>query len=346
MAAGTRALGTRVHNGRYELVGYLGSGGYGEVYAVDDLHQQQRVALKFLNPTGGSPWHEAAILTQLRSEYILPVLNADVDMGVAFLVTELAGYGTADAQMAGLGVPPDRAVRWIRHACRGTARTHQAGLLHRDIKPANLFITAEGDARLGDFGLACLMGAGGVGPAHGTPVTIAPEAVPGGMTSIASDVYSLGATLYALLAGRYAHQDPDPLRVYQMVVNDPIPSLRDCAPQVSKALSARVMRAMARNPADRYATPEEFDRDLGLLPAPRRRWWRTDQHVPSGHLACWMGTAQGKSDATVCLLPAGKRFEVRAAHHPSGRRITAACRPPGPRSAVAQSLRVAMAAVN
>ena len=346
MGVGTRLPGQRVHNGRYEIVDYLGGGGYGEVYVVADLHQHQRVALKFLRPTGGSPWHEAAILTHLRSEYILPVLNADVDMGIAFLVTELAEHGTAEKQRIPIGVPPDRAVRWIRHACRGAARTHQAGLLHRDIKPANLFLTAEGEARLGDFGLACLIGPAGLGPPHGTPVTIAPEAIPGGATSIASDVYSLGATFYALLAGRYAHDDPDINRLYHMVTNDPVPPLRDFAPHVSKALNARVMRAMARNPADRYPTPEEFDRDLGLLPTPPRRWWRTDQHVPGGHLACWMGSAAGKTDATVCLVAAGKRFEVVAVHQPSGRRITAACRRPAPSAAVARNLRAAMQAVN
>lgn len=71
MAVGTRAPGALVAN-RYRIVGFLGRGGYGEVYAVDDLHQHQRVALKFLQPTGGSPWHEAQVLTGLRSEYILP----------------------------------------------------------------------------------------------------------------------------------------------------------------------------------------------------------------------------------------------------------------------------------
>jgi serine/threonine-protein kinase len=341
MAVGTRAPGDLVAN-RYRIVSFLGRGGYGEVYAVDDLHQHQRVALKFLRPTGGSPWHEAQILTGLRSEYILPVLNADVEMGVAYLVTELADYGSADSRMHPIGVPPDRAVRWIRHACRGVARTHQAGLLHRDIKPANLFLTAHGEARLGDFGVACLMAPNGLGPPYGTPVTIAPEAVPGGATSIASDVYSLGASLYALLAGRYAHQGPDDNRTYQMVVNDPIPPLRDWAPHVPLALQARVMRAMARSPADRYVTPEEFDRDLGRLPVPPRQWWRTDQHAAQGHLGCWFGVAQGKRDATVCLVPAGKRFEVIAAHQPSGRRIGAACRPPAPLSAVTRNLRAAM----
>jgi serine/threonine protein kinase len=343
MAVGTRAVGDLVAN-RYRIAGFLGRGGYGEVYAVDDLHQHQRVALKFLQPTGGSTWQEAQILTGLRSEYILPVLNADVEMGVAYLVTEIAEYGSADSPMHPIGVPPNLAVRWIRHACRGAARTHQAGLLHRDIKPANLFLTAQEEARLGDFGAACLMAPNGFGPPFGTPVTIAPEAVPGGATSVASDVYSLGATLYALLAGRYAHQGPDDHRTYQMVVNDPVPPLRDFAPHVSLSLQARVVGAMSRNPADRYTTPEEFDRDLGRLPVPVRRWWRTDQHAAQGHLGCWFGTAHGKRDATVCLVPAGKRFEVIAAHQPSGRLISAACRPPAPRSAVARNLRAAMSA--
>lgn len=324
------AVGTLIGT-RYEVLSYLGSGTYGDVYRVHDKHLDEVVALKLLAPLGGGPWLEGQILTQLDSPYILGVKNADVDAGVPFLVTVLAEHGSADGPMKPVGVPPDRAVRWVRHACRGAHRAHDAQLVHRDIKPANLFLTASGEAQLGDFGIAALMDANGRAPGHGTPVIRAPEAaLGGGVTTVRSDVFSLGATLYALLAGEYASELGDP-------------PLRDVAPHVSQALAQRVQKAMAQDAANRYATAAEFDAALGELPAVDRRWRQTDEH--NGHEACFRGEAPGKMDATVCLVSAGTRWEVVAVHQPSGRRINAACRPPGPESAVPRHLRTAIAAV-
>ncbi len=177
---GARAPGTLIANNRYKIVKFLGRGAYGEVYEVYDHHQNQQVALKFLNPGNPMPWAEAQRLTALRSEYILPILNADSDAGVPFLVTEIAQHGSTEERMPPPGVPPAQAVRWVQHACRGTSRAHQARIVHRDIKPANLFLTAEGEAVLGDFGIAWPMDPNGMAPAVGTPVTVAPEGTPGG----------------------------------------------------------------------------------------------------------------------------------------------------------------------
>jgi serine/threonine protein kinase len=316
---------------RYEVLEYLGSGGYGEVYRVRDHHLDATFALKLMRRFASTNvWAEGQILMRLRSQYILEVENADIDAGVPFLVTAFAANGSADGPMDPIGVPPERAVRWVRHACRGAARTHASRLLHRDIKPHNLFLTASGEAQLGDFGVAVLMDANGEAASFGTPVTRAPEVTAGGNTSVASDVYSLGATLYALLSGGYSN-----------VLGDP--PIRDVAPHVSLALAQRVHTAIAPDPADRYGSPAEFDAALGDLPVPRRAWRRTDEHA--GHTACFRGEAPGKTDATVCLMPAGTRWEVVARHQPSGRRITAACRPPGPQSALPRNLRAAMADV-
>jgi hypothetical protein len=164
----------------------------------------------------------------------------------------------------------------------------------------------------------------------GTPITMAPEVAGGGRTSVPGDVYSLGATLYALLSGEYSNVHGDP-------------PLRDLAPHVTQALAQRVHKAIARDPADRYTRPADFDTALGDLPVPRRAWRRTDEH--GTHAACFRGEALGKTDATVCLVPAGTRWEVLAQHQPSGRRITAACRRPGPRSVVPRNLRAAIADV-
>ena len=86
------------------------------------------------------------------------------------------------------------------------ARAHDERLLHRDIKPHNLFLTASGEVQLGDFGIAVLMDVNGEGPPLGTPITCAPDVLAGSNTSVRSEVYSLGATLYALLSGQYSNQ--------------------------------------------------------------------------------------------------------------------------------------------
>src|ERR1700742_142886 len=142
---------------RYEVVRHLGSGGYGEVFEVFDRHQHTNVALKLLG-RGSAEWLEARVLTELQSAYILEVRNADIDpSGIPYLVTEVAQFGSADSRLEPLGVAPALAVKWIRGACYGATRTHDANLIHRDIKPANIFLTAEEGAKLGDFGIAHLM---------------------------------------------------------------------------------------------------------------------------------------------------------------------------------------------
>jgi len=272
------------------------------------------------------------------------VRNADFEAGVPYLVTDLAGQGSAAQRMPAFGVAPALAVRWVRSASRGAARTHDAQLLHRDIKPDNLFINDRDEALLGDFGIAHLMDPTGRAPYGGTLETMAPEVAAYGETSVQSDIYSLGATLYAMLAGTYPFQDPDPVALRaQIVAGSPTP-LRDAAPHVPIALAQRVSRAMALDPAARFQRAEDLEAALGQLPVPARHWIRTDEHSPR-HIACWRGEATGKAPATVCLHQVGARAEVIAMHAQSGRRITQACRAAAPQSALPRNLRAAMAAV-
>jgi serine/threonine-protein kinase len=323
-----------IFDGRYEIVRPLGAGSYGEVYEAFDRHQKQVVAVKLLRrAASGGVWIEAELLTRLEDKHILRVLNADVAAGQPYLVTELAVHGTLDGYLGAPGVPPKEAAQWVRHAARGTQRTHDAGLLHLDIKPGNIFLNAKGDVLLGDFGLATMMNSSGQGPAIGTPATKAPEVAAGGPSSVASDVYSLGATLYALLTGAYPHPSPHP-------------RLRDAAPHISQALAQRVEKAMAADPADRYQKAADFDAALGELAASPRYWVRTDEHAAAGHLACWRGQASGKGDLTVCAIPRGTKFDVLARHDSTGRRITAACRSAVGTSQLSRALRTAFRDAN
>jgi len=206
-------IGPTIIAGRYQIQAPLGGGHQGDVYRVRDLHEGDIVALKLIRrvATGGL-WTEAQILRRLSDPHILPIRNADVASGQPYLVTDLAEHGTLENRLTGAGargLEVDEVIRWIRHAAYGIARAHQLRLTHNDVKPANLFLNAEAECMVGDFGMAALItpGAASVRPPGGTPETAAPEVAAGWGTTAAtaseqSDVYSLGATAFWLLAAR------------------------------------------------------------------------------------------------------------------------------------------------
>jgi serine/threonine protein kinase len=338
--------------GRYAVIARIGGGANGDVYEVHDTYQNERVALKLLAPGPHGIWAEAAILTVLRDpDHILPVRNADVHLGQPYLVTALATHGTlATATPAGIGVDVETAVRWARQVCRGTARTHDAGLVHTDIKPGNVFLDAGGDALLGDFGLACIPDpATGEGHHYGTAETLAPEVcagrlgLPGGHGATErSDVYSIGATLYYLLAGMYRiarnpAADPDGLACMAAVAAGHRPRLSDLAPHVPHGLCARVDQAMARDPSDRPNGPTALASALGDWPRPSRAWRRTDEHGTL-HAGCWRGAKKGAADLVCCAIPAGVGFSIET-RSPSGNRVIAACTTAVNRAGLPRALR-------
>ena len=315
-----------VIDNRYQVNRYIDKGSFGEVYEVYDVTQQQVVALKLLDPIliSGWPWHEAAQLTALRSDHILPVWNADIFAGVPYVVADLA-LGSVEGTAP---TTPGRAIRYTREACRGIARTHDAAILHRDIKLANLFLSAKDTVLVGDFGLAHPMDANGEAPGTGTPLTTAPEVlVGGGNTSVASDVYSLGACLYALLTGVYPYNDhapPTPADLQAMVAAGPPTPVRDLAPHVSLGLATRAERALARDPADRYSSAAAFEADLGHLAAPTVTWRRVAAHP--GHDQCWESDAITPVRVCATRTAGSSRFSIETARARSGRRIRANCK--------------------
>ena len=243
------------------------------------------MALKLLTLVGaGGPWLEAQILRRLADPHILPIRNADLASGRPYIVTELAVHGDLGAALSsagscGLGV--DDVVRLMRQACHGIARAHDLRLLHNDVKPGNLFLNAEGECEVGDFGFATLIppGATSTAPAGATAETAAPEVAagwpaPGTPTaSVQSDVYSLGATAFWLLAGRPPldlSAVPDTASKMAIVAAQTPPRLRDLAPHVPGYVAAAIERAMAPSTSDRFvvvqrSSPLRLDSDGGLL---------------------------------------------------------------------------------
>ncbi|WP_161988625.1 serine/threonine-protein kinase [Pedococcus bigeumensis] len=324
---------------RYEVVRKLGQGANGVVYEVQDHRMGQRSALKFLlNFDPSAPWEEAAVLTGLEGEFVLPVRNAHHESGIPFIVTEIATHGTVkDKIKPGVGMPVDQAAQWTQQASRGTARVHDRQLLHLDIKPDNLFLDAHGNAILGDLGLASLRDTSGHGRFGGTPATMAPEVAQAAAstpeenwpslrpTSARSDVYSLGATLHWMLTGRPPIEPTgaDWPQIFHEVATVEPRDLLEVAPHVPRGVRDVVRTAMDRDPAMRYPTPSALDAALGRRARPLRNWTRLVPHP--GHHQCFTGTGGSKRDLAVCVVPTGARTQhsIRAFYLQSGQRACA-----------------------
>jgi serine/threonine-protein kinase len=316
----THAIGYMI-GGRYEVKQVLKPGGQGEIYLVFDHNEQVEGVLKLIDmsvlPIGAGPWDEARVLRQLSDDHILPILNADAVAGQPFIVTALAEHGTLDDALAatgGLGLDVDQVVTWIRQACVGVARGHDVSLVHNDIKPPNLFLNSNRECRVGDFGLASLVPAPPlIGVARGaTPETAAPEVAAAWPTgappaSFQTDVYSLGATAYWLLAGRPPVDlrgiTSFPAKMAAAATQTP-PRLRDVAPHVPAAVANIIEKAISKNPADRYSSVKELSAALGSRSTKPRRWRRTNEHP--GHIGCWRGEQPGRSTYILCLEQGSK----------------------------------------
>lgn len=329
------------------------------MYVALDMHEGDQVALKLLKMTTVAPgqqWVEARILRRLTDNHILPIRNADQDSGQAYLVTEIATGGSLDhllQQSGACGLDVDSVVRLIRHACFGVARAHDLNLLHNDIKAGNLFLNTEGECLVGDFGLASLIPPGSTVavPAGFTVETVAPEIAANmghPVASVQSDVYSMGATAYTLIAARSPHDFTGATTVTDqlaVVASQVPPRLWDVAPHVPRPVQTAIERAMDPDPARRFEKITDFAAALGARRAAGRRWRRNDQHA--GHQACWVGAPSGPgSPVVVCLEqgPSPKQVRVTARHTLSGNQIHRATRTGTIRKAGAM-VRSAMAAV-
>jgi len=245
-------------------------------------------ALKTL--AGGA---DAELLLRLRREgeamarigdhpHVARVHTCGQAAGRVYLVTELLTGGDLEARLAGGSLAPAEAARLVADLARGLGRAHQAGVLHRDLKPANVLFDADGTPKLVDFGLARLAGADSLtesGTVMGTPAYMAPEQVDParGEPGPPTDVYGLGAILYACLAGRPAFAHRKVVALLQAVLHEEPPRLRQLRADVPAALERVCRRALAKDPRERYPSAEALGEalDAAVGPAAKgagRRW--------------------------------------------------------------------------
>ena len=296
------------------------------MYEAWDDHLHRDVAIKLLDPAGGVPatWHEARTLEQLRSDYLLPVLNADViaESDIRYITTPIMRNGDLEHEATDVGLPASRAVAWGIQVAHAVERVHDAGLLHRDIKPGNAFVTDDRAVLLGDLGKAVAFTPGTRAPRDGTWATLAPETAPDdGYCTVASDIYSLGATVFYLLAGCYpVDLSVGPISVQAAIVAGKRRRLMDVAPHVSRSLRAIVEKAMAADPDQRHSSALKFGNALAGASLHARDWSRL---VHPGHMYCVTGRANGTAGpVSVCAVADGGLVAVQA-------RLASGRRPPG-----------------
>jgi tetratricopeptide (TPR) repeat protein len=254
---------------RYRLEGQLGRGGMATVYRTHDLRHDRPVALKVFHPElapalGERFVHEIRIAAKLSHPHILTVHDSGESAGLLWYTMPLVEGESLRQRLAREGeLPVDDAVRIARTVAEALAHAHARGVVHRDIKPENILLFA-GEPMVADFGIALALDRVGgerltqTGFSLGTPVYMSPEqACAAPRIDGRSDIYSLGCVLYEMLAGEPPFTGSTPQAIVAKRLSQPAPSLRTVR-EVPEALDQIVQRALARNPADRFMTADEF----------------------------------------------------------------------------------------
>jgi serine/threonine protein kinase len=209
---------------------------------------------------------EAQAAAKLNHPGVVSVFDTGSDGDVQYIVMEYVEGRTLAEVLAQEGrLPPDRAADIAAQAADALAFAHSAGLVHRDVKPGNIMLTEEGAVKVMDFGIARALEAETItqtATVFGTASYLSPEQARGERVDHRSDIYSLGVVLYEMLAGRPPFAADSAVAIAYKHVSEPPPPLREVAPQVPSWLEAVTLRAMAKDPAERYQTASTMATDL------------------------------------------------------------------------------------
>ncbi len=262
--------------GRYEILRLLGRGAVGEVWLARDPVLEREVAIKTLGGLGGLPpeeqaeakarfLREARAAAALAHPHIVTIYDVGEEGGVPYIAMELLRGVTLDRHTRrGHLLPPEKVVELGMQAALALDEAHRAGIVHRDVKPANLVLTGDGKLKVADFGLAKDPGTAltATDSLVGTPNYMSPEQVAGRPLDGRSDLFSLGVSLWELLAGELPFAGDTISSVLYRVVNEPPRPLREIRPGLPERLYALLDRMLAKDPAERPATGAEVAREL------------------------------------------------------------------------------------
>ncbi|HEY7067504.1 MAG TPA: protein kinase [Chloroflexota bacterium] len=257
--------GELIHD-RYAVAEELGQGGDATVYRAEDLRLRRVVAIKFLRPElQADPTfvarfeREAHSVALLDQPSIVPVYEYGDALDTHYLVMQYLAGGDLRARLRDGALPVDDAVRVATDVAEALAAAHAHGIVHRDIKPANILLDEDGHAKVTDFGIAKMLDVPALTATAallGTPHYLAPEQASGGSITPATDVYALGVLLFEMLTGRHLFEGESFVQVAMQHLHTPPPALQELNAAVPDWLAAIVVRALAKDPAERYVDGE------------------------------------------------------------------------------------------
>jgi serine/threonine protein kinase len=265
--------------GKYRVLEPLGRGGMAQVYKAYHPQLDRYVAIKVLRSDLVEEAEflarfrrEARAVAALRHPNIIQVYDFDVQDDMYYMVMELLEGNTLKAYLnayrtRGERLPLGEVVRILNDALVGLAYAHSENIIHRDLKPANIMLTKRGQAVLTDFGIAQIVGGTQYtvsGALMGTLSYMAPEQGRDGKCDVRSDIYSLGIVFFEMLTGTVPFDADTPLAILMKHINDPLPMPHKIDPSIPEPFERIVLKALAKDPDDRYQSAVEMTEALNL----------------------------------------------------------------------------------
>jgi serine/threonine-protein kinase len=252
--------------GKYKILSTIGSGGFGTVYLAEDTWIDKKVALKVphkQNLDFGELLREPRLLATLNHPNIVAILTAEKQENVFFIVMEFVPGETLESIVARDGaLDVSLALDYTCQICNAVDHAHRHGVLHRDLRPSNMLVTDKGLLKVADFGTSRFLEIA----AHGTtvigsPPYMAPEQF-SGKAVFASDLYSLGVSIFQMLTGALPYDTPSPQDIDRLRRGDLLTAPRLKNPKIPKAVNDIVLKAMAPEIRERYQRAGELLDDV------------------------------------------------------------------------------------
>ncbi|MDZ4832392.1 MAG: PQQ-binding-like beta-propeller repeat protein [Candidatus Melainabacteria bacterium] len=294
----------KLEDGHYTVLKELGVGGMGVVYHCRDEFLQREVAIKMLLPELMADSKNVEVFTEearLAARMEHPNIVTVYDIGVEsrggyehhFVAMEYLPGGNLAVRTQGAALNVEHALNWMKQLANGLYFAHRKGVVHQDVKADNIFITVEGDLKIGDFGLARLMANKVyINPSTkgmGTPAYMSPELCRGEQQDQRSDIYSLGVLFFEMVTGQLPYRANGMIEMAMKHTTAPIPSVRRLNPEVPDVLDRLIRRMMEKTPGERYQSLNEvlkilddliFDLRVARMGLTTKR---TSQKVETGH---------------------------------------------------------------
>lgn len=260
---------------KYHLIDRVGRGGMSDVYRARNVTGGPEVAVKVMHVHADTNdvffkrfEQEARIASGMRHPHILQTLDFGIDRHYPYMVARLVIGGTLATVLKRSGpVQPQQATHWLAQVASALDYAHAQGVIHRDLKPTNILLDEVGDAFLTDFGIAKLAvpnseGLTTTGNVIGTPTYMAPEQWRGEDPTPLTDVYGLGILMYLMLTAKPPFEADTPHSLMYKHLNDPPPPMRRYSPAITEAVDMVIMKALAKQPSERYKSAGEFSQDF------------------------------------------------------------------------------------